>query len=117
MIGSFKFGFLGLRKVVFNFNLAALKAATQAAKMDLGEFFSSPKMTEDHRVFYHSFGAWLNGKEYTPKQLKKYAKMYGEFSVKQLAEIKHLRNVSEIISEEYRISLKQSANITDEKKN
>lgn len=117
MVDSFRFGFLGLRKVVFNFNLAALKAATQAAKMDLGEFFSSEKLTEDHRVFYHSYGAWLNGKEHTPKRLTKYAKIYGNFSVKQLAEIKHLRNVSEIISEEYQIALKQAAKVTDEKKN
>jgi hypothetical protein len=102
------------RKVVFRFDLAALKAATVAARMDLGEFYTSDKLTDDDRLFFHAYGAWLNGRSVTVKSLKQFSKFFARLSVKQLSMIKSFRAQSEIVSEHLLKAMKATAN---EKKN
>jgi hypothetical protein len=108
--GVIKYGIFR-RKVEFRFDLAALKAATQVAKLDIGEFYTD--LPEEHRLFYHSYGAWLNGREHELKLLQKFTKMFTKFTVIQINEIRNLRNTAEVISEQYREALKK----VSEKKN
>lgn len=116
MNGKIKHGIFGLRRVEFIFNLAALKSATAACRLDLGEFFSSKNLTEEHRIFYHSYGAWLKGRQHEKKLLLKYSKLYGKFNVIQISEIKKLRNAAEIVSAEYARALKDFAKLDEKKK-
>jgi hypothetical protein len=107
-----KVGLLG-RKVEFTFNLAALKSATAAIYMDLGEFYTSEKINDETRFFYLSYGAWLNGRNTHPKLLMRYAKMYKKFTTEQLHEIKQAQKASDIMSEE----LQKAISAKSEKKN
>jgi hypothetical protein len=102
------------RKVVFNFDLTALKAATIAARMDLGEFYTSPKLSDDDRLFFNAFGAWLNHKSVTTKRLKRFAKLWGGLNVKELNQVKSFKAQSEIVSEHFLQAVKETAG---EKKN
>ncbi|TVR41897.1 MAG: hypothetical protein EA392_00940 [Cryomorphaceae bacterium] len=102
------------RKVKFTFDLAALKAATVATRMDLGEFYTSEKLTDDDRLFFHAYGAWLNGRSVTIKTLKKFTRFWSRLSVKHLNQVKSFRAQSEIVSEHFLKAVKQTPG---EKKN
>jgi len=109
---TLKIGWLR-RKVEFTFNLAALKSATAAIRMDLGEFYTSPSVTEEIRFFYLSYGAWLNGCQTTPALLNKYAKMFKRFTTEQMQALSISKSAGEIMSEE----LQKAVKTTGEKKN
>ncbi|TVR41543.1 MAG: hypothetical protein EA392_01530 [Cryomorphaceae bacterium] len=102
------------RKVKFRFDLAALKAATVAARLDLGEFYTSDKLTDDDRLFFHAYGAWLYNRPVNLINLDKFSKLWGKLNIKQMNQIKSFRAQSEIVSEHYMKALKQAA--TEEKK-
>ena len=103
-----KYGLLGLRRVKLRFDLAALKAATVAARMDLGEFFTSEKLSDSDRLFFHAYGAWLKGKPVTVNSLKKFAKLYLNLKQKQVENIKHFKIQSEIVSREFKQTLEKT---------
>ena len=105
---TLKTGFLGLRRVKFRFDLAALKAATVAARMDLGEFFTSEKLSDDDRLYFHAYGAWLMDRPVSIKTLTKFDNLYKKLNIKQLNEIKVTKLQSEIISKEFRAALKKT---------
>lgn len=105
---TLKYGLFGLRRVKLRFDLAALKAATVAARMDLGEFFTSERLSEDDRLFFHVFGAWLNGSPVTVTRLKKFSKFYRGLKQKQVEKIKHYRIQSEIVSREFKQALEKT---------
>lgn len=109
-VGWFPFG---RRKVGFTFNLTALKVATAVCRLDLGEFYTSEKLSDDHRFFYHTFGAWLNGREYTPELFKQYVKLYARFNTKHLTILKQTIASENIVSTQLLNALKR----TTEKKN
>ena len=113
---TIKIGLFG-RRVEFTFNLAALKAATVACRKDIGEFYTSEKLTDDIRLFFHSYGAWLNGKEHSVKQLQKYSKLYEKLTTKQINQIKAARTASEIMSAEMNKFAKLKSEKATEKKN
>lgn len=104
------------RKVRFRFDLAALKSATMVCRMDLGEFFTSEKLNDDVRFFYYCYGAWLCGRDHTPKLFRKYQRMFNGLTQKQIGKIKLIKVQCEIISEEYQKALKQAVK-AGEKKN
>jgi hypothetical protein len=104
-----KYGLFGLCKAKFIFDLAALKAATVAARMDLGEFFTSEKLSDDDRLYFHVYGAWLKGRPVSIKTLKKFDNFYKNLNVKQINDIKLAKFHSEIISKEFREGLTKFA--------
>jgi len=110
----FRHGFLR-RKVKFTFDLAALRRATLACSLDLGEFYSDEKVSDDHRTFYYSYGAWLNGREHNNKLFIKYARMYKRFNYEQLSKIKAGVQSAGIISAELKNLIEQTS--PNEKKN
>ena len=106
---TLKYGFLGLRKVKLRFDLAALRAATRAARMDLGEFFTSEKLTDNDRLFYTAYGAWLKGDSVSVKNLAKFAKFWLKLKVKHIEQVRVFRNQSDIVSKEFREALNKTA--------
>lgn len=103
-----KYGFFR-RKVKFRFDLAALRAATVAARKDLGEFYTSDKLTDDDRLFFHAYGAWLYDRPVSVRTLKTFGKFWGKLNVKQLNQIKAFRAQAEIVSEHLIKALKETA--------
>jgi hypothetical protein len=103
------------RKVKFRFDLAALKRATVACRMNLGEFYTSEKVTDAQRLFYELYGAFSPNTHHSEKKLKYFAKIYGQMSVSQLEKVKAAKDAANIMSEALRNAMK--ANSTDEKKN
>lgn len=81
--------------------------------MDLGEFFTSEKVSDDQRFFYECYGAYNPNEEHSIKKLKRFAKMYAKFNVYQIDKIKTAKIASNIISETLQKSIKE----TGEKKN
>ena len=113
---EFKHGFLR-RKVKFTFDLAALRRATAACKLDLGEFYSSEKVSDEQRIFYHSYGAWLNRRDHSRDLLKRYYKLYTKFTVEQINKIKVGIQSANIVSSELNNLMKATAQAKAEKKN
>jgi hypothetical protein len=102
-------GWLPFRRgVEFNFNLAALKVATATCRLDLGEFYTSEKLNDDHRFFYHTFGAWLNGRDYSPKLFAKYQKIYKRLNVSHIHKLKQTIIAANILSSELMKAMKRS---------
>lgn len=113
-----KYGLFGLRKMEFTFNLAALRSATVAVRMDLGEFLTSEKLTDTDRLFYESYGAWLKGKSPDSKSLVKYAKRWNRLRTKDVDKIRYFKQQSEILSKHFMSALKETAKKkSNEKKN
>jgi hypothetical protein len=103
------------RKVRFTFDLAALKRATAACRQDLGEFFTSEKVTDEQRFFFEAYGAYNPNEEHSPKKLMRFAKMYRKFNVAEIDKIKLARAAANIMSEEFKKALGRAA--TGQKKN
>jgi len=102
------------RKVRFRFDLAALKSATAACYMDLGEFYTSDKLTDDVRFFYHSYGAWLNGRAHTRELLQKYVKVFRGLKYDDIQKLKAAQEGANVMSERLREILSEKPG---EKKN
>jgi hypothetical protein len=105
---TLKYGLFGLRRVKLRFDLAALKAATIAARMDLGEFFTSDKLNENERLFFHTYGAWLCGGSINENNLRKFSKIWQNFKLNQVNKIKEFQSQSEITSKELLKSIKKA---------
>jgi len=103
-----KYGLLGLRTVKLRFDLAALKAATVAARMDLGEFLTSKKLSDTQRLFFQTYGAWLKGESVSAKSLKRFGNWYRKLNVTQIEKIKSFKVQSEIVSREFRQALEKA---------
>ena len=112
---TLKFGFFR-RKVKFRFDLAALKSATVACKHDLGDFFTSKNISESHRFFYHSYGAWLMGRNHDPKLLNQYSLLFKKFNFEHIHKIEMGIKEAEIMSSELRKYLSSESKSTGEKK-
>lgn len=95
------------RKVRMIFNLAALKIATRVTMLDLGDFFTSKKITNDVRKFYHSYGAYIAAteKEHTDKRLKKFSNWYKKLTYTDLQKIDNAIAASNIISDNLKKSI------------
>ena len=103
-----RYGLFGLRRVKLRFDLAALKAATVAARMDLGEFFTSDKLSDNERLFFHTYGAWLNGEPVKMQSLKKFSRFYRGLKQKQIEKIRYYKIQSEIVSSEFKQALEKT---------
>lgn len=103
-----KYGLFGLRRVKLTFDLAALKAATIAARLDLGEFFTSENLTDNERLFFHTYGAWLNGEPVTARSLKRFGDWYKKRNIGEVEKIKSFKMQSEIVSKEFKEALSKA---------
>lgn len=99
------------RKVAHEFNLAALMAATSACKMELGEFYTSNKLSDDNRLFWQCYGAYLqaNKHEHSLLRLQTYSKIYAKFNIKQLNRLKQTKSAYELISAEMKKNMDNSS--------
>lgn len=91
----------------FVFNLAALKTATQAAKLDLGEFYTSQNVNDSTRFFLNCYGAWRRGKEYTEKSLRRFEKLWKRLTVSDIDKLRNSYIASNVISERLRDAAKK----------
>jgi len=101
-------------RIRFRFDLAALKSATAACYMDLGEFYTSEKLSDDARFFYHSYGAWLHGRAHTRALFDKYVKVFRRLRFRDIQVIKAAQAGAATMSEKLREIISEKAS---EKKN
>jgi len=112
---SFGFGLFFLKKrVEFTFNLASLKIATIMVRSELGEYYTSKKVTDDQRFFLECYGAYNQNEGSSEKKYKRFTKIFKKLTFEQIEKLKIARANGEIMSTELKKALKEKSK---EKKN